>query len=565
MIDLDVFTEQAEYIPKKSFKKWTISHQNEVDIVKKLTQGGAKLITGPRGCGKTTLMLKAYNNLISSKRANTLPVYVNFKSSLKLEPLYRNNPNAAYWFNQWLLLKVLLGLYESQEIALGEQSLSFLSMSKAHIQKVVELLEMGRVDLIDENEDHVSISIIDSCINSVISNLGKSRCALLLDDAGHAFSAEQQHDFFEFFREVKSKSISPKAAIYPGVTSYSSSFHVGHDAEEIDVWVKPTDNGYLDFMHQLLKSRFNEQVYLQLTKHEHLLNLMCYAAYGIPRSLLNMISELCKINADANGGDAAEIKLDNKRTLAAIKGSFEKSYQIYDSLRLKLPMYSNFIDTGASFFENSLKLLKEFNKGPDTTKQSSIIAIKRPISPELGKVIGFFQYSGIISPSGISSRGNKGVYELYELHYAAIIDRNVFFSSRGINVENYCLAFSSRPNHHYPRHGEQSLLEAIECSFVLALPACEVCKTPRLSDEARFCMSCGSKLKDASIFEDIVNQDISKLPITEARAQSIKESSKIRIIKDILMDHDNKELRSVRMIGPTWAKKIRNYAEEFIA
>ncbi|MEZ8774617.1 AAA family ATPase [Vibrio sp. 10N.247.310.17] len=121
MIDLDVFTEQAEYIPKKSFKKWTISHQNEVDIVKKLTQGGAKLITGPRGCGKTTLMLKAYNNLISSKRANTLPVYVNFKSSLKLEPLYRNNPNAAYWFNQWLLLKVLLGLYESQEIALGEQ------------------------------------------------------------------------------------------------------------------------------------------------------------------------------------------------------------------------------------------------------------------------------------------------------------------------------------------------------------------------------------------------------------------------------------------------------------
>lgn len=565
MIDLDVFTEQAEYIPKKSFKKWTISHQNEVDIVKKLTQGGAKLITGPRGCGKTTLMLKAYNNLITNKRGNTLPVYVNFKSSLKLEPLYRNNPNAAYWFNQWLLLKVLLGLNESHEVSSGEQQTSNSSMSKAHIQKTVELLEMGRVDLIDENEDYVSISIVDSCINNVISMTGKTRCALLLDDAGHAFSPEQQHDFFEFFREVKSKSISPKAAIYPGVTSYSSSFHVGHDAEEIDVWVKPSDVGYLDFMHQLLKSRFSEDVYLQLAKDEYLLNLMCFAAYGIPRSLLNMISELCKVNSEENSDEAPIIKLDNKKTLSAIKNSFEKSYQIYDSLRIKLPMYGNFIDTGASFFENCLKVLKEFNKGGEVNRQSSIIAIKRPISPELSKVIGFFQYAGIISPSGISSRGNKGVYELFELHYAAIIDRNVFFSSRGINVENYCGAFTNRPNHHYPRHGEESLLEAIEHSFILALPACEVCKTPRLSDEARFCMSCGSKLKDASIFEDIVNQDISKLLITEGRAQSIKESSKIRTIKDILMDHDNKQLRSVRMIGPGWAKKIRNYAEEFIA
>ena len=561
MIDLEVFTEQAEYIPKQSFKKWTISHQNEVDIIKKLTQGGAKLITGPRGCGKTTLMLKAYNSLITNKRVNTLPVYVNFKSSLKLEPLYRNNPNAAYWFNQWLLLKVLLGVIESQEIAAKDLTLSTFSMSQTHIQRVVELLEMGRVDLIDAKEDHVSISVVDSCINNVLSNIGKARCALLLDDAGHAFSPEQQHDFFEFFREVKSKSISPKAAIYPGVTSYSSSFHVGHDAEEIDVWVKPTDSGYLDFMHQLLKSRFTEDIYLQLTKHEHLLNLMCFSSYGIPRSLLNMISELYKVNGD----DASSIKLDNKKVLAAIKNSFDKSYQIYDSLRLKLPMYRDFIETGASFFENCLRVLKEFNKGGESNKQSSIVAIKRPISPELSKVIGFFQYSGIISPSGISSRGNKGVYELYELHYAAIIDRNVFFSSRGINVENYCSAFINRPNHHYPRHGEQSLLDAIECSFTLALPACEVCKTPRLSDEARFCMNCGSKLKDASIFEDIVNQDISKLPITEGRAQSIKESSKIRVIKDILMDHDNKQLRSVRMIGPEWAKKIRNYAEEFIA
>lgn len=58
-------------------------------------------------------MLKAYNKLKNTKKRVALPVYVNFKSSLKLEPLYRNNSNAAYWFNQWLLIKVLQGVYET--------------------------------------------------------------------------------------------------------------------------------------------------------------------------------------------------------------------------------------------------------------------------------------------------------------------------------------------------------------------------------------------------------------------------------------------------------------------
>ena len=68
-----------------------------------------------------------------------------------------------------------------------------------------------------------------------------------------------------------------------------------------------------------------------------------------------------------------------------------------------------------------------------------------------------------------------------------------------------------------------------------------------------------------SVFESIINQEIDKLPITERRASSIRENSRIRFIKDILMDHDNSELRSVPMIGPAWSRKIRSYAEEYIA
>ena len=108
MIDSEIFTEQAEYLSGSSFKKWSVSHQNEADTLRKLTQAGAKLITGPRGCGKTTLMLKAFSKLITNPKGSGFPVYVNYKSSLKLEPLYRSNTNAAYWFNQWVMLKLSL-------------------------------------------------------------------------------------------------------------------------------------------------------------------------------------------------------------------------------------------------------------------------------------------------------------------------------------------------------------------------------------------------------------------------------------------------------------------------
>lgn len=509
-------------------------------------------------------MLKAFNKLLKSASSNGFPVYVNFKSSLKLEPLYRSNTNAPYWFNQWVLLKVVNGIYATLARLGVIEDIFRLTMDQTN--KNIELLEMGRIDLLNDNEDQVTLNDIHGLADKACEATHKTRFILLLDDAGHAFSSDQQKDFFEFYRQIKSKRISPKAAIYPGVINYSSSFHVGHDAEEIDVWVKPNSEGYLKFMHSLLESRFETNIFETLKSNINLLNLMCFAAYGIPRALLNMISSICIEGDEGDEGDVT-LNLSAKNTLKQIKNSYDSTYGVYDSLKIKLPMYRNFIDTGSNFYEQILKILKEFNKGSDVGRQSSMIAIRRSVSSELEKVIGFFQYSGLLAPNGISNRGGKGVYELYEVHYAAIIDRNIFFSSRSINVDKYIEAFSNRPSHHYPRHSESSLIPETDLgkAFALALPPCEVCKSPRVSDLAKFCMQCGAKLQDASIFEDIVSQDIICLPITSGRADSIKQGSKIRKIKDILMDHDNKELRKVKMIGPTWAKKIKNYAEEFIA
>ena len=66
MNNSEIFTEQAEYLSVKAFTDWSTSVHNEPIIIRKLSQSGAKLITGPRGCGKTTLLLKVYNNLLQN-------------------------------------------------------------------------------------------------------------------------------------------------------------------------------------------------------------------------------------------------------------------------------------------------------------------------------------------------------------------------------------------------------------------------------------------------------------------------------------------------------------------
>lgn len=83
-LNLAVFVEQAEYINHADFNRWVVEHPREESIIKKLISPGAKLITGPRGCGKTTLLLKS---LYEAPEKNVLAVYVNFKTSLKMEPL----------------------------------------------------------------------------------------------------------------------------------------------------------------------------------------------------------------------------------------------------------------------------------------------------------------------------------------------------------------------------------------------------------------------------------------------------------------------------------------------
>jgi hypothetical protein len=58
-------------------------------------------------------MLKAYHKMLRSEEGHALPIYVNFKLSLRLEPLYIKTPNAPFWFNKWLIAKIYSSTHET--------------------------------------------------------------------------------------------------------------------------------------------------------------------------------------------------------------------------------------------------------------------------------------------------------------------------------------------------------------------------------------------------------------------------------------------------------------------
>jgi len=562
----NLFTEQAEYIDETALLKWTIEQPDENTIIRKLSQGGAKLITGPRGCGKTTLMLKTFHKLRANSKAVSLPIYVNFRTSLQLEPLYKKgNVNAIFWFKQWLYFKVYQGLLHTLK-EVKKAPPSNLKFKKEFVDRVTNQLELNRIDkLIDDDDYLLTIPALEEDIQKVLLSLEKTRCVLLLDDAAHAFSPEQQRDFFDFFREIKSRIISPKAAIYPGITIYSARFHVGHDAEEIDVWIKPDSPNYLDFMFEILERRLPSEVYKALFANEPLLKLVCYGAFGIPRALLNMVRSFYK--EKNTGKQDFEVNFNRAKASSAIKSSFDKTLNVYSSLKVQLPIYEHFILNGGELFDTMINKVKEYNKNKEIGTQSVSIGIKRPLPAEMLKVLGFFQYVGILLPKGPLNQGEQSVFEIYVIHYAPLIIRNALFGKKAVSVANLSKALHEYSLHSYPRVSPNSLIGKDDFSslFKLALPPCQNCGTPRVNEHAKFCINCGVILKTASTYNEIVKHDIEKLGLTKKRVQSIKEHSHIRTIKDILMDHENRELRGVPGIGDIRAKQTRSRAEEYIS
>jgi ABC-type hemin transport system ATPase subunit len=331
----NIFEERAENLSKQELMAWSVETTQDRSIIKKLQSTGTKLLSGPRGSGKSTLLRKAYFGLLDSGKV--LPAYVNYSQSLALEPLFHNHANALQIFRQWVLFKIVVGIgdaFDDAKKTMPEGLEKYVRLATDFIGQLEQSYEPNL-----ENNT-LSLSILKTLIDGWAFGNGFQRSILLLDDAAHAFSALQQREFFEIFRSLKSRTISPKAAVYPGITSYSPNFHIGHDAKLIEAWYKPEEENYLDTMKELLQKRLSSDKMALLNEKKELLEYLALAAFGLPRSFLTMISQLLGIEEESPNKPSRKLARE-----AILRNCFFLRC-LFQSLSKRLPRYSNLVEMG---------------------------------------------------------------------------------------------------------------------------------------------------------------------------------------------------------------------------
>jgi ABC-type hemin transport system ATPase subunit len=550
----NVFEERAENLSKKELFEWSADMPHDREVIDKLKSGGATLLSGPRGSGKSTLLKRAYFELLETKVA--LPVYVNYAKSLALEPLFHKRADALQLFRQWLVAKIVDGVAVTIEDAGINVDDGFLRVS-TWARSLIHSFEVG--DAPEVIEDAVSPTQLVDLLEGWTASCKRKRCVLLLDDAAHAFSSEQQREFFEVFRLLKSAKIAAKAAVYPGVTSYSPNFHIGHEAKLLEVWCKPEGEGYLKLMRNLFERRFGTEIVAKrLSGKEALLDYLALASFGLPRAYLTMVSELLGVD---EAGSVNPTKAGADRAISNLAAS---TRAVFESLAQKLPRLENFILLGSELERAITQLLRQYNIFKLGSSKAVLVAIAEP-PKEFTKILALMEYAGLIRNAGTLSKGPKGVYHRYTLHYAIILSENALSLGKAPSVEGSISVLTERDAHAVPRTRSASLLgENYESRCTLNLTPCPSCGTPRVTERARYCGQCGAALSEASIYTELLKAPIQNLPLTNHKIEGLLTETSIQIVQDIMLDEESKQIRSVKGIGPIWAKRIHTAAEEYV-
>lgn len=555
---------RADQLPLDVIEENTSVEGPAKDIVTELLAQGAKLLVGPRGCGKTHLMKYAWAQSISNNRL-PFAIYLSFNRYLRLEPLLRTKSNALDMFHGWILCLCYLGIHEAMEEHINRETPRnenefWLEHPKEDLENIVARLERGGAlphDL-QETFDSISIVKLKQAIARIATSLNRERSIVLMDDAALTLAPEYLPDFFDLFRTLKASNISPKASVYPGTTEYGPRFHVAHEAEEIQAWVSVDNPVYSELMESIGAKRMAAYESVPAGIRE----LFKYAAFGIPRAYLLLLHEYAK-----------EAQVSSQVTFNAILDKFLRNKEAeYQSLTLKVPKFTTLINTGLELFKKMCAVLVEENNVANLNGEKQFYVGVQETSERnlyVERMFSLLIEAGLLyGLKAKVSHGKERVYERYIPHLGTLIQSRAFSEGKGFSpakiVENIRL-----PNAKHPvRRSVSTLLgqEAIS-NLKLDLPPCQNCHTPRLTDTAKHCHQCGAKLTDASAFASCMNIELGTIPYLTAWQQRklSTEFSEAKTVGDFMALRDpGTELRRMYQVGPVRATQINQGIEAFV-
>jgi hypothetical protein len=552
--ELSVFEERAENLSDEEFARFTAPTPHDKYVLRQLVSKGPKLLSGPRGCGKSTFLRIANDQIIS--KGVGLPVYVNYGKSMFIEPAFKQRSDADVFFLDWLVARVLDAAertlrerfdYRDQALTdLGERAREFISQAE-----------------MDPGADRAAFpgpTALAALLEKLADSANCPRVVLLMDDAAHAFVPEQQRIFFEFLRNLRTPTVTFKAAIYPGVTEFSPNFHVGHDAKMVPAWTTVEGGPYLTFMRDMLTRRLPAEELAKLPAG--LIDLFAAASFGIPRTYFAMVEAFLESPPTQPGQIA-------RAGQTTITETSDQLRLLHRSLAAKLPRFRQYVEIGEKVLDNivsEIRTLNEDRSRRDSNNSAVDIAVRHPIDPRLGTIFGLLEYAGLVRRTNESiSLGSQGTYTKFAVHGAILVAGGAVTFGKNPTLEQRAQALlrATRTGSFKRTSGDNLLTPELAEACTLVVANCGQCGAARLSEDAKFCSNCGAELVDASRFEELLQAPVDLLPIPPRKRQALNDAN-LRRVEDILRDRGLAEIRKAQRVGPVWARRIYATTEEFV-
>lgn len=523
-LDTHEYEERADYLPEEYIKHKTAKGQFFNDVQKKLHQVGAKLLIGPRGTGKTHHMRLAYIDCKEDSK-KPLPIYVSYNHYLRLETYLNENSNAIGVFHAWMLSKIVLSCIDDY----GD-FIELEGVDKTSLENFILAVERQQYDSSFYTiVQSLSVEKTQEYIDSAIKKNNRKRSILLLDDAALTLTPEYMVEFFEIFRSIKSARISPKASVYPGTTQYGPRFHLGHDAEPVNVWLNIENPKYLDFMSSLTNNRFESKIEVP----EDILELLKYAAFGIPRAYIMMVRDFQQQTGGSSQKKFNKVIADRKQYITAE----------YLSIAEKLKQYRGVIELGNEFLNNTVSYLKTLNHSNLETKgdqyEKTIATGINNIPTKAERMIRFLTEAGLLYEEDSTSHGVDRKLRRFIPHTVHLLDEKVFTKSRGFSPSKILLIFKSKSAKHPARPSFETLVPKDKLiKLNLDLPPCANCQTLRITEKQKFCHECGKPLVDYSTFRECMAKPLSQLPLTDFQKNAIADYTNFKTVEDVIRSQD---------------------------
>jgi hypothetical protein len=363
------------------------------------------VLVGSRGVGKSFLLRVAQQELLATaSMSGVIPVYVTFASSPLLQSLN------DIQFHAWMLTKIcgaisraiskaglLVKIPSSMKILAGTEVVHGIESTP------VEQLQARLESVWKNGETTINTSSapeledVKNAMEDLVEQLGIKRFNLLIDEAAHIFLPRQQRLFFSLFRDLRSPYIVCKAAVYPGVTAYGTTFQPMHDAVMVSAERDVLGKDYIQNMREIVEKQADSNVLRYIEQNLSNFSTLAYAATGNPRILLKTLTRAPKLTST----DVNQVIKDYYRTDA---------WSEHSILATKYRGHAALIDWGRIFVEqNVLPSLKRRNDETtrNDTGSSAFFWIHRDSPQYVHQALQILTYTGIVTESAAGLKATR--------------------------------------------------------------------------------------------------------------------------------------------------------------